>query len=171
MSRGIHSFVHIWTHLLKYLLYANTMTFAKGVSFMTSRVEMVTWKSSVLFEVPLHLTSEQQWWQAPLFDHSSCSIHQAKHLLKPAHWLHYYLYKKHQFPHSETESERGLISCPQQDRQQVKWYHNKYHDRAGDLNSDSFYSRVIYFNLYSYRFQSTKLKLRFLHLQSTAESK
>lgn len=107
------------------------MTFAKGVSFMTSRAEMVTWKSSVLFEVPLHLTSEQQWWQVPLFDHSSCSIHQAKHLLKPAHWLHYYLYKKHQFPHSETESERGLISCPRQHRQQVRWYHSKYLDRAG----------------------------------------
>lgn len=132
MGRGIHSLVHIWSHLRKYLLCANTMAFAKGVSFMTSRVEMLTWKSSILFEVPLHLSSEQQWWQAPLFDHSSCSIHQAKHILKPAHWLPYYLHKKnHQFPHLETESERGLILCPQQHKQQVKWYHNKYQDRAG----------------------------------------
>lgn len=40
------------------------------------------------------------------------------------------LTKKHQFPHL-VESERGLISCPKQHRQQIKWYHNKNNDRAG----------------------------------------
>lgn len=78
MGRDVHLFLHIWTHFLKYLLYANTMAFAKG-SFMIPRVEIVTWKFSIIFPVSLHLTSN---WATMMirtsFDHSWCSRHQAK---------------------------------------------------------------------------------------------
>lgn len=76
--------------------------------FMIPRVEMLTLKPFILLEVTLHLT----YWvtvitDITLWSHWSWSGHRAKHLLESSRWVHYYLYKKHHFPHSETESGRG----------------------------------------------------------------